>query len=726
MLASDSLDSPDFNVTEWINKKFPTEESLVNVDEEVENIRSEIKRLDEQIVLEVSQQSKLGESGREALISANQTVGGLIEKIREIKKKATEAEMMVHEITDDIQDLDIAKTNLTATIRALTQLNNIVTRIDQVKQMVSTHQYDDVAGSIESINDMLALFDEYKQIPKISKLHNETEQLSKDLKNQIFSELFQDVSQLSTKERKNLASAATILDVMGQRMEFVKEFRDRQYVAYDMEFVNGGEFSKLEHSEKRYSWLMNVVTQYNRDYHDIIPVEWNVAGALVEGICIKTRTALLNLMNSQKSTLEPPVLKRALRKTMIFEKELVNIFGEGLGEDDIKSLQKKYNGIISSVYDDFMFINTQQQDNSMQKMFTQVIQEETWKINKSKVFDSAGIIVYHFAKSRQELVSCTTGVGFFDLFTLFQKYLGKYCTYLQSKLKSISESNKDEEQSLKTLCGILNTAEYCCTTTVDVETSIKQSIDERFKEKITLKGIIDSYENLMAATKEQLVNRAQLRLSSCFAALSSSDWGNINTIGDQSNFITMIEKDLQTLTELFKEDIVSQHISDFNFALAIMIIKSFDTQIHQIRDISELGGEQLLLDTKLLRGILIKIFGDNPRITKRIEQNMGVVEKMCQVIAARNDSIVVTYKSLNSNINVTEFLQILDIKGIKKTEHEAYLDKLGISSNNSIRMTIRNQIEEEESVTGRMVSFLDRLPSLKNVNSVANLEFNKK
>jgi hypothetical protein len=32
-----------------------------------------------------------------------------------------------------------------------------------------------------------------------------------------------------------------------------------------------------------------------------------------------------------------------------------------------------------------MFINTQQQDNSMQQMFAQVLNDESWKLNKSKV-----------------------------------------------------------------------------------------------------------------------------------------------------------------------------------------------------------------------------------------------------------------------------------------------------------------------------------------------------
>lgn len=151
--------------------------------------------------------------------------------------------------------------------------------------------------------------------------------------------------------------------------------------------------------------------------------------------------------------------------------------------------------------------------------------------------------MYHFAKARQEQVSFTTGVGFFDLFTLFQKYLGKYCTILQGKLKSyempelsewifylsslhvtmiprirwawvsgikanicslivfefilipsVADINKDDDLCLRVVCGILNTSEYCCVTTVDVETNIKQAIDERFKSKISLKGVVDSYE----------------------------------------------------------------------------------------------------------------------------------------------------------------------------------------------------------------------------------------
>jgi hypothetical protein len=108
---------------------------------------------------------------------------------------------MVHEITDNIHDLDIAKTNLTSTIRALTQLNNIgivfwiavnniisifccylirkyyiviwllilcfylianitlVTRMDQVKEMVSTRQYKDVASSIQVCNLSITIRD---------------------------------------------------------------------------------------------------------------------------------------------------------------------------------------------------------------------------------------------------------------------------------------------------------------------------------------------------------------------------------------------------------------------------------------------------------------------------------------------------------------------------------------------------------------------------------------
>jgi hypothetical protein len=54
--------------------------------------------------------------------------------------------------------------------------------------------------------------------------------------------------------------------------------------------------------------------------------------------------------------------------------------------------------------------------------------------------------------------------------------------------------SKNEDNALKAICAILNTADFCMTTAQEVEVGIKQAIDERFKEKVLLKSTIELFE----------------------------------------------------------------------------------------------------------------------------------------------------------------------------------------------------------------------------------------
>lgn len=76
---------------------------------------------------------------------------------------------------------------------------------------------------------MLSLFDEYKQIPKIAKLHTETQQLSTTLKSQVFTELFQYVLSsiipfIFYQAHSFLLSRRTSIFIRGLLLEFNSHF----------------------------------------------------------------------------------------------------------------------------------------------------------------------------------------------------------------------------------------------------------------------------------------------------------------------------------------------------------------------------------------------------------------------------------------------------------------------------------------------------------------------
>uniref|UniRef100_A0A673KKE1 Vacuolar protein sorting-associated protein 53 homolog n=1 Tax=Sinocyclocheilus rhinocerous TaxID=307959 RepID=A0A673KKE1_9TELE len=63
--SQDPLDRADFNAVEYINTLFPTEQSLANIDEVVNNIRLKIRRLDDNIRTVVRGQTNVGQDGRQ-------------------------------------------------------------------------------------------------------------------------------------------------------------------------------------------------------------------------------------------------------------------------------------------------------------------------------------------------------------------------------------------------------------------------------------------------------------------------------------------------------------------------------------------------------------------------------------------------------------------------------------------------------------------------------------
>lgn len=133
MNITDPLDQPNFNVVDYINQLFPSEQSLSNIDEMVNKIENEIHTIDKDIRSVVRGQTNVGQDGRAALEDAQKVIKHLFVHIKDIKDKAEQSEEVVKEITRDIKQLDFAKKNLTASITTLNHLHMLVEGVDNLK-----------------------------------------------------------------------------------------------------------------------------------------------------------------------------------------------------------------------------------------------------------------------------------------------------------------------------------------------------------------------------------------------------------------------------------------------------------------------------------------------------------------------------------------------------------------------------------------------------------------
>ncbi len=97
--SEDPLDAPDFSTVDYINTRFPTEQSLTNLDDVITDMRCKVQDIDDDIRRIVRAQTRAGGDAAAALEEAQAAIAQLFTQIRDIKAKAGESEAMVRDIT---------------------------------------------------------------------------------------------------------------------------------------------------------------------------------------------------------------------------------------------------------------------------------------------------------------------------------------------------------------------------------------------------------------------------------------------------------------------------------------------------------------------------------------------------------------------------------------------------------------------------------------------------
>ncbi len=176
--SSDPLDDPDFSTVDYINRLFPTEQSLGQLDDVMADMRYKVQCVDDDIRRVVRAQTGAGGDAAEALAEAQTAILQLFSQIRDIKQKAGESEAMVRDITRDIKQLDTAKKNLTAAITTLNHLHMLVGGVTQLQSLAKQRQYGDAAMLLQGLMEVLEHFKGYTDIPQIKELSDQVCQIN--------------------------------------------------------------------------------------------------------------------------------------------------------------------------------------------------------------------------------------------------------------------------------------------------------------------------------------------------------------------------------------------------------------------------------------------------------------------------------------------------------------------------------------------------------------------
>ncbi|GBG26143.1 Vacuolar protein sorting-associated protein 53-like [Hondaea fermentalgiana] len=381
----DALDDADFDPVAFVNDRFPDEKSFALLDPFLSRLRSQVGTLDVAVFEAVKAQSTQAERSIGDIIEAKESIKQLQTKVKEIKGKAEQSEVMVQEICRDIKKLDNAKRHLTHTITSLKKFHMLVTAVDQLDFMVESRQYRETANLLQAIAQLLAAFEQHKTIEPVAKLRDSVARTRAGLTEQIFhdfealSEVSADYSSKDSRTSRptassadadggssglyedphappahtyedpfappvtpdnadalfyssdahtpeSLAGACAVVDALGSsiRRQLIERVCQVWLGPYDRLFGPGEEHSGLEFTERRYAWLRRLLRHNEERYDTIFPHAWNINKHLVFAFVQRTEGHL----RAELRSIDPPesadvsALVRALRKTLDFEHEM--------------------------------------------------------------------------------------------------------------------------------------------------------------------------------------------------------------------------------------------------------------------------------------------------------------------------------------------------------------------------------------------------------------------
>src|SRR5690606_37372412 len=180
---------------------------------------------------------------------------------------------------------------------------------------------------------------------------------------------------------------------------------------------------------------------------------------------------------------------------------------------------------------------------------------------------------------------------------LFGKYLNLYA-------EQVLTARLNQNIPIQHAIIILNTAEYCQTTTGQLATWISGKLDKNLTAP-TYEVQQDAFLSVINTTVKLLVNRVLAALEQPFREMRNMPWTRLESISDPSPDITQLITNLHaqakpSLTHLP----TTTHTRAFLSHLSSSFSQTFLTTLLASRPISELGAEQNLLDTYILKSSL--------------------------------------------------------------------------------------------------------------------------
>ena len=368
----------------------------------------------------------------------------------------------------------------------------------------------------------------------------------------------------------------------------------------------------------------------------------------------------------------------------------------------VQDTTPSFRGLISQCFDAYMIAYVKLERKNMDNMLLEVDKEEGRRVGDDSglpVLDSA---VNMFGYIKQSVKRCTgysTGQAFYSLQKEYVEVLAKYANLLIGKLpKPTSGSGSTAAYRLGTgvdvlqmACLVINTAEYCTETIPQLVDMVTEKIDDAFKEHISMESVEDTYYDVINVAVRVLSTGLEAKLLTQLDVMTKLPWGTWSDVGDQSDYIAQIHQACMDTVPLLRKTLSETYFRSFCDSFVTTFLPNYTKYLHKCRSISELGAQQLLLDTQSLKTMMseLRTLGledtgvdtadGQPRrmdaFCKVVYREIGKAEGLLKLVGTPTFRLAESFPLLWPGASEQDLRSLMELKGIKKKEQQDILEQ---------------------------------------------------
>ncbi|KAJ7693303.1 Vps53-like protein [Mycena rosella] len=721
---TDPLDilSNDFNPVDILNGFFPDEASLAHIASVqtrlVEN-QQELQREIDALQAELKQNQ---DPTRMHLIQ--EMISDLFGQMSRIREKATESEAVVRNITKDIQVLDLAKRNLILSMTTLKRLQMLVNALTQLEDFVKEKKYGEVAQTLAAVKQISASFKQYTSVQRISQVWKHIQELQGELRTHLDQDF--DALQVDSTQIKPslIADACLVVDVLGAdvRAQMIERYVAIELKEYRRIFRTSDEAGQLDNISRRFAWFRRLLQTHEVEQGRVFPSDWRVGWHLLAKFSEITRDDLAALLSRTGASLSVKALLDNLQLTAEFESSMVKKWATPFQEMLITTAPSHSAPpkTMSSAFEPHMGVFVDAQDKALADMLGphrkgrgvksprpsldvegDVAGDSDHNNSPIVVLPSSTELFYFYGQSLEQCAKLSTGKPLFDLSVLHKKWLRIYAEDVlvaglkRRPIRPMSQVRKSTESrfevnELQQSALVINTADYCQATALELEEKIRGKVNDEFKDKISLQAERDQFVSVISAGIVVQLRELEIACEPAFAAMARSSWATLNQVSGESAYtadlVNAVEQVVESVKPLVEQ---KKYLRNFLDKACSFVLAKFTNSLVKSRPLKEIGAEQLLIDLQAVKACLLKMPGESlttTTYTRGLTKSTTRLETLLKVIVTPVDppeGFILNYTLLIKDASFSNFQKVLDLKGTPKAEQNNLLDSfLTITSTN--------------------------------------------